>query len=177
MVAGDWYIAEDPEIQAAYRRALSVTGRFNAAYAEDPDGAQEILRPLLGHMGQGVHIRAPFRVDYGSRISIGEGTFINYGLIALDVVDIRIGRHCQLATNIQLLTPVHALEAQPRREGWEAAEPIVIGDNVWIGGGVIICPGVSIGDDAVIGAGSVVPRDVPAGTLALGSPARVIREL
>lgn len=178
MVAGDWYIAaEDPEIQRAYRHGLAEIQRFNDGYAADPGAAQEILRGLLGTFGQGAHVRAPLRVDYGSRLHVGEGTFVNFGLVALDVVDIRIGRNCQLATNIQLLTPVHPLEAQPRRDGWEAAAPITIGDNVWIGGGVIVCPGVTIGDDAVIGAGSVVTRDVPARSLAVGNPARVIRDL
>lgn len=177
MIAGDWYIADDPEIQSAYRHGLAETERFNDAYAQDPDGAQGILRGLLGTVGEGAHVRAPLRVDYGSRIHIGEGTFVNYGLVALDVVDIRIGRNCQLATGIQLLTPIHPLEPEPRRDGWEAAEPIMIGDNVWIGGGVIVCPGVTIGDDSVIGAGSVVTRDVPARSLAVGSPARVVREL
>lgn len=177
MVAGDWYIADDPEIQTAHRRALRETRRFDDAYAADPEGAQEILRDLLGTLGAGAHVRAPLRVDYGTRLHIGEGTFVNFGLTALDVVDIRIGRHCQLATDIQLLTPIHPLEATPRRGGWESAEPITIGDNVWIGGGAIICPGVTIGDDAVIGAGAVVTRDIPARSLAVGSPARVIREL
>ena len=122
-------------------------------------------------------MRAPLQVDYGSRLHIGEGTFVNFGLTALDVVDIRIGRSCQLGPNIQLLTPIHPLEPGPRRDGWEAAEPITIGDNVWIGGGAIIMPGVTIGEDSVIGAGSVVTRDIPARSLAVGSPAKVIREL
>lgn len=177
MIAGDWYIADDPEIQSAYHHALSWTARFNDAYPADPDGAQQILAGLLGEVGEGVHVRAPLRVDYGTRLHLGAGTFVNYGLVALDVVDIRIGRNCQLGTNIQLLTPIHPLEAEPRRAGYEAAAPITIGDNVWIGGGVIVCPGVSIGQDAVIGAGSVVTKDVPERCLAVGSPARVIREL
>ncbi|GAB2547825.1 sugar O-acetyltransferase [Brachybacterium huguangmaarense] len=177
MLAGDWYIADDPEIQAAHRRALAEADRFNTGYAQDPDAAQEVLRGLLGTFGEGAHVRAPLRVDYGTRLHIGEGTFVNFRLVALDVLHIRIGRNCQLATNIQLLTPVHPLEPQPRREGWEGAEPITIGDNVWIGGGVIVCPGVTIGEDSVIGAGSVVTRDIPARSLAVGNPARVIRTL
>ncbi len=177
MVAGDWYIAHDPEIHEASRRALQETTRFNDMYGTDPDGAQDVLRGLLGTFGDGVHVRAPLRVDYGTRLHIGEGTFVNFGLVALDGCDIRIGRHCQLATNIQLLTPIHPLEPQPRQDKYEAAVPITIGDNVWIGGGVIVCPGVTIGDDSVIGAGSVVTRDIPPRSLAVGNPARVIREL
>ena len=122
-------------------------------------------------------MRAPLRLDYGTQLHIGEGTFVNYALTALDVVEIRIGRHCQLGPNIQLLTPIHPLELEPRRQGWEAAETITIGDDVWIGGGVSVLPGVSIGDGAVIGAGSVVTKDVPARTLAVGNPARVLRSL
>ena len=177
MRAGDWYRADDPEIQSAFRHALRETDRFGREYAQDPDAAQEILRDLLGTFGEGAHVRAPLHVDYGSRLHIGAGTFVNFSLTALDVVDIRIGRHCQLGPNLQLLTPIHPLEPEPRREGWEAAEPITIGDNVWIGGGASIMPGVSIGDDSVIGAGSVVTRDVPPRSLAVGSPAKVLRTL
>lgn len=177
MRAGDWYVADDPAIQQAYRRALETAARFEQAYPADPDGAQEILRALLGELGEGAHVRAPLRLDYGTQLHIGAGTFVNYGLTALDVVDVRIGRNCQLGPNVQLLTPIHPLEPEPRRAGWEAAEPITIGDNVWIGGGVTVIGGVSIGEDAVIGAGAVVTKDVPANALAVGSPARVIRTL
>lgn len=177
MIAGDWYIADDPAIQKAFRAGLAATSRFAAAYPADPDGAQEILRGLLGTLGEGAHVRAPLVIDYGPRLHIGPGTFVNFNLTALDVVDIRIGANCQLGPNIQLLTPIHPLEPGPRREGWEAAQPITIGDNVWIGGGAIIMPGVTIGEDSVIGAGSVVTRDIPVRSLAVGSPAKVIREL
>ena len=177
MVAGDWYIADDPEIQAESLHGLRETARFNELYAHDPGGAQEILRGLLGELGEGAHVRAPLRVDYGTRLHIGAGTFVNFGLVALDVVDIRIGRNCQIATNVQLLTPIHPLEPQPRRDGWEGGAPITIEDSVWLGGGVIVCPGVTIGADCVIGAGSVVTRDVPPRSLAVGNPARVIRTL
>lgn len=177
MLAGDWYIADDPALQEAYRTALTTTARFNEAYVSDPDGAQVILQGLFGELGEGSHVRAPLRVDYGTQIHIGPGTFVNYGLTALDVVEIRIGANCQLANDIQLLTPIHPLDPQPRREGWEAGEPITIGDNVWIGGGAIVLPGVTICEDAVVGAGSVVTKDVPARTVVAGNPARVIREL
>lgn len=177
MLAGDWYIADDPAIQQAFRDGLREVTRFNEVYGQDPDAAQQILEGLLGTFGAGAHVRAPLHVDYGTRLHLGEGTFVNYGLVALDVAAIRIGKNCQLATNIQLLTPIHPLEPGARREGWESAEPITIADNVWIGSGAIICPGVSIGKDSVIGAGAVVTRDVPAGVVAAGNPARVIREL
>jgi maltose O-acetyltransferase len=177
MLEGDWYIADDPDIQRQFRRALRETSRFNDVYAQDPDASQGILGGLLGGLGDGAHVRAPLRVDYGSRLFIGAGTFVNFGLVALDVVDIRIGERCQLGPNIQLLTPIHPLEREARARGWEAAEPITLEDDVWLGGGVIVCPGVTVGAGAVVGAGSVVTSDVPPGVLAVGSPARVVREL
>jgi maltose O-acetyltransferase len=128
-------------------------------------------------VGEGVVIKPTFRCDYGSNISIGAGTFVNYGCVFLDVVPIVIGAACQLATCVQLLTATHPVEPEPRREGWEYGAPITIGDNVWLGGGAIVCPGVTIGDDTVVGAGAVVTRDLPAGVVAHGNPARVQREL
>lgn len=106
---------------------------------------------------------------------MGEGTFVNYNLTALDVAPITIGSHCQIGPNVQLLTPTHPVEPGPRRAKLEAALPITIGDNVWLGGGAIVLPGVTIGDNSVIGAGSVVTKDVPANVVALGNPARVVR--
>ncbi|HEX4787735.1 MAG TPA: sugar O-acetyltransferase [Actinospica sp.] len=177
MLAGDWYIADDPDSEAAYRRAVRLQAAYAAAYISEPDTAHAILGELLGHVGAQAHVRPPLFVDYGSHITVGARTFINYNLTALDVAPIVIGQDCQIGPNVQLLTPVHPLEAQPRRDRLEAAKPITIGDNVWIGGGAIVCPGVRIGDDSVIGAGAVVTRDIPAGVLAVGSPARVIRQL
>jgi maltose O-acetyltransferase len=108
---------------------------------------------------------------------VGARTFVNYNLTALDVAPIVVGCDCQIGPNVQLLTPVHPLEPQPRKDRLEAAKPITIGDNVWLGGGVIICPGVNVGNDSVVGAGSVVTRDIPARSFAAGVPARVIRRL
>lgn len=177
MISGDLYISDDPEISTRQQAAISLTGRFNAAFLEDVDKAQEILRQLVGSVGDEVHVRAPIFVDYGSNISIGDGTFINYNLTALDVAPIRIGKNCQIGPNVQLLTPTHPVEAGPRRDKLEAARPITIGDNVWLGGGVIVLPGVSIGDDSVIGAGSVVTKDIPAGVVAMGVPARPVKSV
>lgn len=122
-------------------------------------------------------MRPPFWVDFGENIHIGAHTFINNGLTALDVARITIGAHCQIGPNCQLLTPTHPLDPVLRRDGWEAAEPITLGDNVWLGGGVTVCPGVTIGENTVVGAGSVVTKDLPANVVAVGNPARVIREL
>lgn len=177
MLAGDWYVGDDPDNWEQFKRAVRLQTRYAAAYAEDPDAARPILRELLGHLGEQAHIRPPLRVDYGAYITVGARTFVNYNLTALDVAPIVIGEDCQIGPNVQLLTPVHPLEPQPRKDRLERALPIRIGDNVWLGGGAIVCPGVTIGNDSVIGAGSVVTRDIPASRLAVGSPARVIREL
>lgn len=122
-------------------------------------------------------MRPPLYVDYGSNITVGARTFVNYNLTALDVAAITIGEDCQIGPNVQLLTPTHPLEPGPRRDKLEAARPIVIGDNVWLGGGAIVLPGVTIGDNSVIGAGAVVTRDVPANVVAVGNPARPVRNV
>lgn len=177
MLAGEWYVADDPGIVEAHRRAVDLTTAYNATTAREGDRRRELLEDLLGAVGADTEIRPPLHVDYGSQIRIGARTFVNFGLVALDVVDIVVGDDVQIGPNVQLLTPVHPLEAGPRRDKWEAAKPITIGDNVWLGGGVIVCPGVTIGADTVVGAGSVVTKDLPPGVLALGNPARVVREL
>ncbi|MFD0304294.1 sugar O-acetyltransferase [Streptomyces sp. NPDC127119] len=177
MMAGDHYIADDPEIVRRYERAVRLAARYQAAYLEDTEGARPILAELLGSLGPDVHLRPPLFVDYGSNITIGARTFVNYNLTALDVAAITIGEDCQIGPNVQLLTPTHPLEPEPRRDKLEAAQPITIGDNVWLGGGAIVLPGVTIGDNSVIGAGAVVTKDVPAGVVAVGNPARPVRTL
>jgi maltose O-acetyltransferase len=177
MLAGDPYLADDPELARASLKAAELTKAFNDSPPADAAGRQRILLQLLGSLGEGTEIRPPFYCDYGSHTHVGARTFVNFGLAALDVAPITIGDDVQIGPYVQLLTPTHPLEPEPRRAKWEAAEPIVIEDNVWLGGGVIVCPGVTIGADTVVGAGAVVTRDLPAGVLAVGSPARVIRPL
>ncbi len=177
MLAGDLYIADDPDIWEAQKRAVRLSTQYFTAFAEDPDAAQAIIKELIGSFGEGAFIRPPIHVDYGTYISIGERTFANYGLVALDVAQITIGDDCQIGPNVQLLTPTHPVAPEPRRDKLEAAKPITIGDNVWLGGGVIVLAGVTIGDNSVIGAGAVVTKDIPANVVAVGNPARVVREL
>ncbi|MDQ0029838.1 sugar O-acetyltransferase [Arthrobacter bambusae] len=177
MLAGDLYISDDPESAKESQRAVVLQSKYAAAYVEDPDAARPILEELLGSLGDEAHIKPPLYVDYGTYLTVGARTFINYNLTALDVAPITIGEDCQIGPNVQLLTPTHPVEPQPRRDRLEAAEPITIGDNVWLGGGAIVLPGVSIGDNSVIGAGAVVTKDIPANSLAVGNPARVIREI
>lgn len=122
-------------------------------------------------------MRPPLALDYGSNVVLGERTYVNYHLTAADVATITIGDDCQIGPNVQLLTPIHPTEPGPRRDQLERAEPITIGDNVWLGGGVTVLPGVTIGENSVIGAAAVVTKDVPANVVVVGNPARVIRRL
>jgi len=177
MLRGELYLADDPELIAGMTRAQALRERFNATRHDERDERTRLLRELLGSVGDDVVIRPPFRCDYGSHITIGAGTFVNYDCVMLDCAPITIGAACQIATAVQLLTPTHPVDPGPRRAGWEAAKPITLGDNVWLGGGVIVCPGVTIGADTVVGAGAVVTRDLPAGVVAVGNPARVLREI
>lgn len=177
MLAGDLYIADDPESERIHQRAIELADAYHRAFVTDDPGARPILADLLGALGDDAHINAPLFVDYGENIHVGQRTFINYNLTALDVATITIGDDCQIGPNVQLLTPTHPIDPQPRRDKLEAAQPITIGDNVWLGGGAIVCPGVTIGENSVIGAGAVVTKDVPSGVVAVGNPARVIRTI
>ncbi|MFJ9685283.1 sugar O-acetyltransferase [Streptomyces bacillaris] len=177
MLAGELYLADDPEIAADALRSALLTERFNATSAADPEARRAALAELLGELGEGAEIRPPLRVDYGHQIAVGPRTFVNFGAVFLDVARITIGADVQIGPNVQLLTPTHPVDPEPRRAKWEAAEPITIGDNVWLGGGVIVCPGVSIGKNTVVGAGAVVTKDLPANVVAVGNPARVIRKI
>ncbi len=177
MLAGELYIADDPALARDAKRAQRLTHLINSSDPTDHERQRDLLTQLLGAFGEGSEIRPPLQCDYGYQTSIGARTFANWGLVLLDVATVTIGNDVQIGPSVQLLTATHPLEPGPRRDKWEAAEPIVIGDNVWLGGGVIVCPGVTIGADTVVGAGSVVTRDLPSGVLAVGSPARVVREL
>ena len=177
MLAGELYIADDQQLAQEAARARAATHQYNTMDPNDEAGRRRLLEDLLGAYGADSELRPPIYFDYGYQTFIGARTFANFGLVCLDVARVTIGDDVQIGPNVQLLTPTHPLDAQLRRDKWEAAEPIVIGNNVWLGGGVIVCPGVTIGDDTVVGAGAVVTRDLPAGVLAAGNPARVIREL
>ena len=174
MLAGDQYRADDPEIRAMLADAQRRMAAYNAS---TPDERAARLKDLLGEVGEGTELRPPVYVDFGSHVRVGARCFANFGLVALDVATITIGDDVQIGPNVQLLTPTHPLDANARRAKWEGAEPITIGDNAWLGGGVIVMPGVTIGANTVVGAGSVVTRDLPADVLAVGNPARVVRRL
>jgi maltose O-acetyltransferase len=177
MLRGELYRADDPDLLEDFRRGRRLVERFNATSDDDEDERRRLLQRLLGRFGAGSQIRAPFQCDYGYLTEVGERTFINYGTAILDCAKVTIGDEVQIATHVQLLTATHPLEAVPRRAAWESAEPIAIEDGVWLGGGVIVCPGVTIGENTVVGAGGVVIEDLPPGVLAVGNPARPIRDL
>lgn len=177
MLAGDLYIADDPELTEAAAAATDLAESFNATSARQRKLRRRLLEALLGSVGDGTEIRPPLYVDYGSSITVGAGCFANVGLVALDVAPIGIGDHVQIGPNVQLLTPTHPVAPEPRRNKWEAGKPIHIGDNVWLGGGAIVLAGVAIGANTVVGAGAVVTRDLPANVVAMGNPARVVRTI
>lgn len=172
MLAGELYDAGDPQLQADLAAAKDWMVRYNAALAMPVAERRELLRERLGAVGDGSTIRPPFHCDYGFNISLGTGVFLNYNCVILDVVAVTIGDKTQIGPGVQILTADHPRGFAEREAGLEFGRPIHIGRNVWIGGGAIILPGVTVGDDAIIGAGSVVTRDVPSGVTVVGNPAR-----
>ena len=176
MLAGDWYIADDPESQRIAKRGERMAAAYHQTWLADESAAAQMLHSFLGSVGEGTVLKPPFVIDYGDNLHIGAGTFINFNLTALDVAEIRIGEGCMLGPNVQLYTALHPVQPAARADLLEAGAPITLGRNVWIGGGAIVLPGVHIGDNSVIGAGSVVTGDIPPNCVAAGNPARVIRE-
>ena len=177
MLAGDLYHAADTELLTERRHAQQILVRYNAA----PDDGQmlrtDLLRDFLGGVGEGTVVLPTFTCDYGYNISLGRNVFINYHCIFLDCAPIAIGDDVQIGPAVQLYTAQHPLDAKVRRSGLESASPIRIGKDVWIGGGVVVLPGVTIGDRSIVGAGSVVVHDVPPDSLVVGNPARIVRTL
>jgi len=172
MLAGELYHAGDPEIQADQQSAKAWMVRYNAALGATADERRELLRERFAAVGKGAVIRPPFHCDFGYNISLGDDVFLNFNCVILDVVTVSIGAGTQIGPAVQIYTADHPRDPAVRRSGAEFGRPITIGRNVWLGGGAIILPGVTIADDAIIGAGSVVTRNVPQGATALGNPAR-----
>ena len=177
MRAGEFYISSDPELAAGLLRAQRYTQKFNAMSADAENERRALLRELFAALGEETIIRPSFRCDYGFNITIGARSFVNYNCVFLDCSQISIGDEVQIAPGVHLYTATHPLDPQQRRSGIEQALPITIGDGVWLGGGAIVCPGITIGENTVVGAGSVVTRDLPANVLAFGNPCRVVRPL
>ena len=173
--AGLAYISDEDifEEQAVCRKILQ---KLNFMDRSDFDGIKEIVKELLGK-SEDAFINPPFYCDYGKHIETGKYFFANYNCTLLDVAKIKIGDNCQLAPNVAIYTAGHPIHPVTRNSDYEYGKEVTIGDNVWVGGNSVICPGVKIGDNVVIGAGSVVTKDIPGNVLAAGNPCRVIREI
>lgn len=177
MVAGELYLASDPELVRERARARRLAGRYNATAQEDAGERRALLGELLARVGEDAWIEPPFHCDYGWNLTLGERAFLNFGCIVLDCAPVEVGPLTLVGPGVQLCAATHPLDPAERETGLEYALPIAVGRNVWIGAGAIVGAGVTIGDNTVIGAGSVVLQDVPADALAVGSPCRVIRPL
>ena len=175
MLAGERYNCLDPDLETERERAKELLWRFNLR--QTAPERQAILRDLLGSIGGNCIVEPPFYCSYGSNIHFGDRVFLNVQCTILDCNEVRIGNHVMVGPAVQIYTAAHDLQAETRIQGWEVAKPILIEDNVWLGGGAILLPGVRIGQNAVVGAGAVVSRDVPENTIVAGNPARVIREI
>jgi maltose O-acetyltransferase len=177
MLRGEPYDANDPALLDERRACRLRCERFNAlSFAQDSERRAE-LELMLGSIGEGAVVMAPFQCDYGTMIELGARTFVNYGAIVLDAAPVRIGADVQIGPSVQLLTALHPLGPVERARGTETAAAVTVQDGAWLAAGVIVCPGVTVGAGAVIGAGSVVTRSMPAGWLCLGNPCRPVREL
>ncbi len=172
MLAGEPYTASDPEIQADQKATAAWLAMYNACL--EPERRHALLRQRFASVGDGAMIRSPFFCDYGFNIRIGEGAFLNFNCVVLDVVAVTIGAGTQIGPAVQILAADHPRDPEQRRTGLEFGRPVSIGRNVWIGGGALILPGVTIGDDAIVGAGAVVTRDVVSGATVVGNPARPV---
>lgn len=164
MVAGELYYAMDAELVRERLRTEALLLRYNG-------GETAVVRELIGSMGERTVLRAPFFCDYGWNITLGSDVFLNFNCVLLDVCAISIGDRTQIGPGVQIYAADHPRDPEVRRKGLENGKPVCIGKNVWIGGGAIILPGVTIGDDAIVGAGSIVTRDVAAGATVMGNPA------
>jgi maltose O-acetyltransferase len=174
MLRGELYIAADLELTAERERTQVSLLKLNTA--GDPVERRALFESLLGSLGEGVEIRSPFFCDYGYNIYVGRGVFMNFNCVVLDVTPVHIGDGTQIGPAVQIYAADHPRDYNVRLLGLENGKPVVIGKNVWIGGGAIILPGVTIGDDAIVGAGSVVTRDVAAGATVAGNPARLLKK-
>ncbi|WP_341936338.1 sugar O-acetyltransferase [Marinimicrobium sp. C2-29] len=177
MLDGELYDPMDSELAAARRKARLLTESLNASRDNEVKKRRQLLRDLIPRGGQSVWMQPPFYCDYGSNITLGEKVFFNFNCVVLDVAQVHIGARTLFGPAVQIYTATHPMSAEERASGLELGFPITIGEDVWVGGGAIICPGVTIGDRSVIGAGSVVTKDIPADVFAAGNPCRVIRDI
>lgn len=177
MLAGELYRASDTELVSERQKARRLTRLYNSTTEEEMERRSQILRELFGTVGSSIDIEPPFYCDYGYNIHAGDGFYMNFGCVILDCCPVHIGEKVLCGPSVQIYTATHPTDPELRLSGLELAAPVHIGSNVWIGGGAIICPGVTIGDNTTIAAGSVVVKDIPARVVAGGNPCRVIKQL
>lgn len=177
MLAGEGYFANDAELGEMNAKGQELLFRFNNSHPSQTAEREEVIKQLFGSVGKNCLIKQPFFCDYGNNIYVGDNFFANYDCVILDCNEVRIGNDVMFAPKVQIYTAYHPLEPEIRRTLLEYASPIIIGDDVWIGGGAIVCPNVEIGAGTTIGAGSVVTKSIPPGVFAAGNPCRVIREI
>ena len=177
MLAGELYRSDDPELHVLRTKARRLMRLFNQSLETELERRSELLRELFGRVGSPIEIEPPFYCDYGRHIFAGDQLYMNFGCVILDCAEVHIGDSVFCGPYVQLYTAYHPTDARERCAGLELAASIHIGHRVWLGGGTIVCPGVTIGDDTTIGAGSVVTRDIPPNVVAAGNPCRVLRQL
>lgn len=177
MLGGELYNPLDPQLTAERRRARLLLKALNNTDDSQQEERDRLIRELIPKIGEGILIEPPFYCDYGTNIILGDKVFFNFNCVVLDVAPVTIGSNVLFGPNVQIYAATHPLSSTERKSGLELGKPITIDDNVWVGGGSIICPGVRIGARAVIGAGSVVTKDIEGGVIAVGNPCRIIRKV
>ena len=177
MLAGELYDALDAQLSEDRLKARLLIKELNDSREDQTTERLRLLKELIPNAGEGLWLQPPFYCDYGYNIKLGEKVFFNFNCVVLDVAQVTIGSRTLFGPNVQIYTATHPIDHKVRASGLEFAKPITIGEDVWVGGSAVICPGVTIGDRSVIGAGSVVTRDIPADVFAAGNPCRVIRHL
>ena len=177
MLSGELYDALDEQLSLERTKARLLLNKLNFASADDSKTMIAILKELIPNAGKDLWIQPPFYCDYGYNIDVGDKVFFNFNCVVLDVMKVSIGSRTLFGPNVQIYTATHPINSHQRATGLEYAKPIVIGEDVWVGGSVVICPGVTIGNRSVIGAGSVVTKDIPGDVFAAGNPCKIIRDI
>ncbi|MQS76336.1 sugar O-acetyltransferase [Companilactobacillus halodurans] len=177
MLSGDLYIANDPEIAHDFKKAKRLVRSYNQTTEEEPQKRQSIIDDLFKKSGSGIHLEPPFYTDYGSNTVIGDNFYSNYECIIIDTANVKIGNNVMFGPRVGLYTAGHPIDSLIRNEHLEYGKPITIGNDVWLGGNVVVNPGITIGNNVVIGSGSIVTRDIPDGVIAVGNPCRILRKI
>ena len=177
MNAGELHHCEDKEIHKSISVAQAIIEKYNSVAYDDDNTRNELLKELLGKVGNRCTIKPPFHCDYGKFIEIGDYSFLNYDCIILDACKVKIGNHVLIGPRTCIYSVAHPIDPLVRIQGYDISKPVTICDNVWLGGNVVVNPGVTIGEGSVIGSGSVITKDIPPNVIAAGNPCRVIREI